>query len=204
MKKLLITASIFTTLLSSNALAKTAGDYIGLSLITTELEAEADLNGILEDKGKAMKMSGGISYKYALNFGGFFVAPEVFYDQNGTESKATFNDGSYVKDKIKYSYGVKVNAGYDITDNIAAYAIVGHSENKLTSSYVDNSGTSKDNHKQEALIYGVGAKLELPLNFSVNASYEMTQFGLSDDIFNDSDNINPDIRIIRVGIAYNF
>jgi len=199
---------MIATFASGVAHAKTEGHYVGLNLINTEVESKARLNDVVEDESKADKFSGGISYKYAFNFKGFFAAPELFYDLNKTKSRATDSLGTGYNTEVKNSYGVKLNLGYDITDKFAAYAIVGHSVSRVKSHFSGNLSGGVDpnpeNFNQEAFIYGLGMKYDVANNISVNFSYEMFQFGLSNDVFNTTDKINPDYRVARLGVAYNF
>jgi len=207
MKKFLITSAALA-IFSTNAFAKTEGSYVGLSLINTELESAASLNGVKEDEGKANQFSGGVSYKYSFNFNGFFAAPELFYDLNRTKSRATDSGGTHYNSEVKNSYGVKLNLGYDITDKFAAYAIVGHSISRMKSHFSGNLSGGVDptpeNANREAFIYGLGMKYDIANNISVNFSYEISQFNLSNDVFNTTDKINPDYRVARLGVAYNF
>jgi opacity protein-like surface antigen len=202
MKKLILIGTIATLFLSSQGNAKTQGHYVGLNLINTELESKATLDGNVHDKGVADTFSVGISYKYAFNFNGFFAAPEVFYDLNKTGSRSVFSDGDVYTARLNNSYGAKLNLGYDITDKFAAFGIIGHSINRLSNGLASDG--MRTNNTKEAFVYGAGIKYELCNNFSANFSYEISQFAFSSDVLNTTDKFNPNYRVAKIGLAYNF
>jgi opacity protein-like surface antigen len=207
MKKSLIALSIIASLTSGAAFAKTEGSYLGLSVINTELENNSYNDEARLDSSRDNNFSGGVSYKYAFNFNGFFAAPELFFDLNETKSRASLVNNAVQNSELKNSYGAKLNLGYDITDKFSAYAIVGHSVSRLKA-YASGAGASDyegpQNFNQEAFIYGLGAKYDVANNISLNFSYEISQFSLSNDVTNTTDKINPDFSVARVGVAYNF
>ncbi|MFT6332733.1 MAG: opacity protein-like surface antigen [Lentimonas sp.] len=118
-----------------------------------------------------------------------FVAPEVFYDFNNAE----VTDGSD-KGELNYSYGVKANVGYDVTEKFAAFVNLGYLETRGT-----DSGTGyKVDYNLEALTYGIGVTYEAVENVNFKLSYEYVDY-LRSGI---SASLNPDI--IKIGVAYNF
>ena len=114
---------------------------------------------------------------------------------------------TYSNFEIKNSVGAKLNLGYDIKENFALYGFFGHSINRVrfhTSVPGVSDSFGLEYFNQEAFIYGLGAKLDLTKRLSLNLSYEMAQFGLSNDVFNTTDEINPDFHVAKLGLAYNF
>ena len=112
-KKLLAVASIATVLSASSAFAKTEGSYFGINANRSSTEFSnvetSDLTGVgavvaagvstmpaagtytnSYNKLKADSNFGaGASYKYAINFGGFYVAPGLFAESiNAKEQKS--------------------------------------------------------------------------------------------------------------------
>ncbi len=182
-KKLLAAVSIAATIATSSAFAKTEGSYVGLDLLATKYKIFNSDNSRKDDIDYGV----GVNYKYALNFDNVFVAPGVFYNYNNAEVKNEFGG----KVKIKYSYGVKADIGYDITDKIATFVTLGYQESRHEASFVDNS-------TQEALIYGVGGKYSLTNNVDVALAYEYSNYNQSGV----PNSINPEV--VKLGVAYKF
>ncbi len=216
MKKILIALITLFSIISSAANAKTQGNYIGLNLINTEVELFSittehnERPKEFDSYSKTTSFSGGLNYKYAFNFNKFFVAPEIFFDFNKAKGRAKYSDQdnvTYYNTEIKNSVGAKLNLGYDITDKFALSGFFGHSINRVryNYTYLNDIFENNLNYKtREAFIYGLGLKYDLTKRFSLNASYEIVQFGLSNDVFNTTDKINPDFSVAKLGLAYNF
>ena len=199
MKKLIITTALGTLLASSPALAKTEGNYVGIDLINSYVD-NADFDGVTHNDEN---LSFGVNYRYAFNFNNFFVAPEIFYDHNATKSNASDSSGTRYNDQLKYSYGVRLNVGYDITDKFALLARVGHSESRA--SFQESTSTpQKSDQTLETFIYGLGAKYSVTDNVDLNLAYDISQYGKSDDVFNTTDEFNQDYQVARVGVSYKF
>jgi opacity protein-like surface antigen len=174
MKKTIILASVLGSLISVPAFAKsetnysytktetayttsrTQGTYLGLDLIGTNLDSGSQKGSVRDN------ISYGVSVKHAFNFDKIFIAPGIFFDHNRADASSYNGDGSADgtdQTRLKYSYGVKADIGYDVTDRFAPFVILGYSESRLN---YGSDFNSKDVKKTEqGLIYGVGAKYAL-------------------------------------------
>jgi len=177
MKKLLILTSLISFLTTANASAKTEGNYVGLNFIDT---ASSNQN-------HNSNFGLGADYKYAFNFGGLFLAPGVFYDYNRLSQPNS--------PTLKYSYGAKLNIGYDVTDKFAPFVTVGASQTRIQES------------AKNGMLLGVGFKYALNSDVDFTAAYEMTQFGLAGkagSVIDGTDKINATYRVAKVGATYHF
>lgn len=207
MKKIILTTAIIGAISSSSSFAKTEGNYAGVNLINTSSTIKEDI--FTNEKHRNDNYSFGVDYKYAFNFGGFFVAPGVFYDHNAQNSDYSIADGDRASFNIKSSYGVKANFGYDVTDKLSPFVTLGYSVTRVDGSvYGSNfSKVLKESFNEEGLVYGLGLKYDLTKEFSVNASYEITQFGLNsnlDAVVGGTDKLNSSYKVAKLGLAYNF
>ena len=206
-KKLLISASLIASIASASAFAKTEGHYVGASVINTSSETSFD-----QDNHRNDKYSFGVDYKYAFNYEKFFLAPSVFYDHNALTEEVTLTAAPFTGVKLtnntKYSYGAKLLIGYDVTDKFAPFAIVGHSQTRSDgSSYGPGFAFVKESSTNEGMVYGLGFKYSLNEKVDLNASYELTQFGLSsnlDGVVGGSDKLNSTYKVARIGASYRF
>ena len=199
MKKILVVSAILA-IFSTNSFAKTEGNYVGISLINSStVNSYAD-----GGKDRNDNISLGADYKYAFNFGGFFIAPGLFYDHNAL-SQNTLYSGTSFNANLKYSYGIKANIGYDVTDSFAPFLTIGHSQTR--NSYGTNNFNYKENYTNEGMILGAGFKYSLNDSVDLNASYEIVQFGLTSNVgavIGGTDKINPTYKVARVGASYHF
>ena len=186
----------------------TSGHYVGVNLINTTLEAitanDAEDNSYQPERSK---ISTGLSYQYAFNYKGFFVAPELFYNFNNTNSVNSIEEAPEGYElNLKQSYGVKLNLGYDITDKFSVFGLVGHSEVRAKIKYysVQYEVFEQQSLTQEAFIMGLGARYVVGKNISVKLSHEINQLGFSKKVLDTTDKINPDYSVTSLGVAYNF
>ena len=127
--------------------SRTVGNYFGVDFINTNLRYFD--GGILEDKESQYKSkhmekyknSFGLKYYYALNYRGFFLAPELFFEYNNIKKfidysynyNLVFNENSPMRYgneflKIHKTFGGKINIGYDFNSNIAPFVFFGISK----------------------------------------------------------------------------
>lgn len=202
MKKLIATITLIAAFTSAPAFAKTEGNYIGVNLLNTNMESDSDFS---DRTNRDNDFSAGVDYKYAFNFNNFFIAPGLFYNHNDVIDHE--RSGNIIStDELKYSYGVKLDLGYDITDNFAIAAVIGHSENRRHAGNVSAiSGILyNDNATDEAFIYGLGLKYSVTKNLDLTAGYEISQYGKSNNLFDTTDEFRSDYQVARVGVAFNF
>lgn len=194
MKKLLIATTVIGSLISSMAFAKTEGNYVGVYVLATKFKDT--FNNKRED---SIDAGLGINYKHAINFDGLFVAPGVYFNYNN----ASVDDGGAftyeLESKLKYSYGVKLDLGYDITDKFAAFTSIAYQENRIEYDDADPSPASSldRDYRVESFVYGVGAKYSVNDNVDVNLAYEYVEYKNHPER-----SINPDI--VKIGASYKF
>jgi len=238
---------IFITI-SSGANARTVGNYIGIDLIQTTLRFSSDKK--FTDKtinsgftNPVAKTSYGFQYGYAVNILGLFVAPTLIYEFNDarnlfnrTAQYAEVRKDHYGKGfaKIKERYGAKLNIGYDITNNLGVYGLVGYAVNNYSSynsiyydKYYQEGKLSENpwattNGKKTAPFFGGGLKIKIYNYWSINAEYNFTKFKiktnaktqqindntviskLDDGSWHDNLFVNYKISTIKFGLNYNF
>lgn len=128
--------------------SRTAGNYIGIDFINTNLryrhygyntqDQEIKYSLISEPTFPKYKNSFGLKYSYAINYRGIFLAPELFFEYNnikkyfdGDHSSSGIFDQrlpsrhGYKFMNIQRTYGAKINLGYDVTANFAPYLFAG-------------------------------------------------------------------------------
>ena len=128
--------------------SRTAGNYIGIDFINTNLryrhygydtqDQEIKYSLISEPTFPKYKNSFGLKYSYAINYRGIFLAPELFFEYNnikkyfdGDHSSSGIFDQrllsrhGYKFMNIQRTYGAKINLGYDVTTNFAPYLFAG-------------------------------------------------------------------------------
>ncbi len=202
--KKLIFFTALSIAFSSSAFAKTEGNYVGLNLINTSTSYQFDSGRVRNDN-----YSFGVDYKYAFNFGKLFVAPGLFYDHNAlSESVSIYSANDRFALNTKFSYGVKVNVGYDVTDKFAPFFVLGHSQTRLdASNYGPNLSFVKESYTNEGFVYGLGFKYSVSNDVDVNAAYELTQYYFTsnlDAVVDGTDKLNSDYKVARLGVSYKF
>ena len=127
--------------------SRTVGNYFGIDFINTNLryfDGGISYDKVSQFKSKHMakyKNSFGLKYYYALNYRGFFLAPELFFEYNNIKKFIDYNTNySLVFDerspmrygnefvKIHKTFGGKINFGYDFNSNIAPFVFFGISK----------------------------------------------------------------------------
>lgn len=244
--KILIIFSLI--ILSKTANARTVGNYLGVDFINTNLDFSSDkkfANKTINSgyTNPASKFSYGLQYGYAVNIMGVFITPTLIYEFNNTRNRfnktnqyAEVRQDYYGKSfvEVKQRYGAKLNIGYDITNNLGVYGLIGYAVNKYSSynsiyydKYYQNRNLSQNpwartNGKKNAPFFGVGFNIKLYKYWSFNGEYNYTTFKikskaktqdnlnsevkskLADGSWHDSLLINYKISIIKFGVNYNF
>lgn len=190
MKKLLIVTTIIGSLMSSMAFAKTEGNYVGLDILNTNFESYDSYN----EKHDGRDFGLGLNYKHAINFDSFFIAPGVFYNFNNVEISYKDKDGDSYNDKLRYSYGINLDLGYDINDKFATFASVGYVESRINHNAIW-SNTQSD-LTEESILYGFGVKYSATDLIDVNLSYEYFSYDSADN--------NLDVDVLKIGASYKF
>jgi opacity protein-like surface antigen len=216
-KKILTALFLTSALLFSPAFAKTQGNYIGFDVLNTNVEFQFKyLEGTTPDSKKTDSNFGvGLNYKYAFNTNGFFFAPGIFAELNDTYSSIDRTNYFSITEeyRMKNRYGLKFDAGYDVTDNFAMYLTGGASYNSYTYSVFSNlPGGLADTYQSSyelGYLYGAGLKYSLTKKINIGLEYntqnvdmelKRTQLGN----VTDGDYLTSKIQIIKFGISYNF
>ncbi len=227
MKKfLLITTTV--SILASSAFAKTEGNYFGIDIIRTSAQEKSRSSEYNDTVGgpelfyshdKKQSSTGfGINYKHAFNFDKFFIAPGVFLEKLGTDTKTGYEYSSnlYYSQEIKLQnrYGVRADLGYDVTDKFSAYVPVGYnlvSYQISTNEYQSpNYAASKKTGSEGSYFYGLGFSYVLTDNIGINAEYnrlsQMKLKSASGVTLANSGTIVADttVQIFKIGASYKF
>jgi opacity protein-like surface antigen len=212
-------------LLSSEANAKTEGNYLGIDLVRSSAQVKSNSNlasdqiGLAEfyDHKKDDAAYGfGINYKYAFNFNNFFVAPGVSYSVLNNDVKAGFaghHDDPYSQNlKLKSQLTVQANLGYDITDQFAAYIPVGVSSFEYELKTSDDGSIfildTKKSDRESALFFGLGFSYQPVKNWVMNLEYNKFQnFKVTSPVATvNGGQIVADVNVdvLKFGVAYQF
>lgn len=149
--KLLVVVMLISSLFmasKSNALEIkpvrfTQGNYLNINFLKRAYE---ESRNVYEGSVNAL----GVSYAYAFNYDGMFIAPEAYYD---------FSDAKVEKEKIKDNYGMKLNLGSDLNSSVAIFANAG---------YEHNNG-KRIQIKRDSFVYGAGVKYQANEYISLKA-----------------------------------
>jgi len=186
MKKLLIATTVIGSLIHPTAFAKTEGNYVGVDVLATQFKSigRGDL------LHKEWSPGVGVSYKHAFNFDDLFVAPGVYFNYNNAEVSYDI-----FKLAMDYSYGAKVDLGYDVTDKLAPFISIGYQENRIS---FFESGVLGASQTEELITYGVGTKYSITNNVDLAIAYEYGDYKKDDTI----SSLNTDV--IKIGASYKF
>lgn len=192
--KLLTTASVIAVLASSAAYAATEGNYAGLNLIQSQFTTQ-QTQPTKGAKAYDKNNNGfGLSYKYAFNMDGMFVAPGVYFN----EYHGNKNEG------VRYGYGVRADFGYDINDKVAPYIVLGFGRLNVKSLALSgNTATKAKAFNKNTFMYGIGVKLaaadNIDVSFEVNRqSFDLTNKKASTSKFKDK------LQVVQLGVSYKF
>lgn len=216
MKKIIALTSTFAVLAAASASAKTEGNYLALDLHRAVTQAHNDIRtgtAITDhiDKRYDQQLNFGASYKYAFNFDKLFVAPGVFFERIGTNTRIATgenNDDHYFR--VRNRHGVKVDVGYDITDNFAAYLTGGLSYTGYKTNHSDANGQASPqvlSGSKPGFLWGFGAMQKINDNFSVGAEYNTQRLsvkGLLNDTGSGDVRIKSTIDVYKLVVAYHF
>lgn len=198
----------------------TSGSYIGVDFVNTETSYLVRYQAISGEwtsyppSNKASNQGIGLSYKYAFNFNRFFIAPGIFFEQNGLGGeKVRGRDG--VNLKISNHYGIKSDFGYDLTRTIAPYVIFGYGrlDYRTTAAGLDidnNILTAQRRGHDNNWLYGAGLKINIEKNIALNLEMTSQQILLDADIPPESSDYLRDssfagrLNIFKIGLTYNF
>ncbi len=226
MKKLSLALIVAGVLASSQANAKTEGDYVGIDILRTSSKTKSNSNSAADaaysdyySHNKSDSAFGfGINYKHAFNFDGIFVAPGVFFERLGTESKVNYAPDGYgyynQSVKIGNRYGAKFDLGYDVTDKFSAYVPLGMNlvSYEIDTQNYDNIKTSntKRTGNESGYFYGLGFSHALTNNISLNAEYnrlsklKLNSASGASSVSGGSIAADTTVQIFKFGVSYKF
>ncbi len=220
---------ILASLISSPAFATTAGQYVGVDYLRTNAKFRERNNEVPRTAyGIANNSDGfGLNYKYAVNYGGFFAAPGVFFEKNN--AKVNFNMPGYSdveprvdfkSVKVKERYGIKLDLGYDLTHDVSPYVTGGYAISDYSTvngiasySIPRNDRSGKLDKSQGNWFYGVGLKVDYNENVAFNLEYDIQKFSAKTDVLkNAMPGNNPDLKskfdvklgVMKIGVSYKF
>lgn len=227
MKKTLSSIIIVISLFSSQAYAKTQGNYLGFNISRNTLKIKSastlasfntmDMSRFYSLSDKNSKYGFGFNYKYAFNFNNFFVAPEIAFDLLNNEINSSiirqYNSYFSQKIKLKNAISLKANLGYDFSDQLAFYiplgiSKIGYDIQTTDIAYTDNQVTKKSGYKSSAFI-GFGFSFQPIKNWVVNLEYNKYQnFKITSDnnatLVGGKISAKINLDLMKLGISYRF
>jgi opacity protein-like surface antigen len=226
MKKTLSSIIIVISLFSSQAYAKTEGNYLGINISKNALKIKSTssvaqdnfegINSFYNYNNKNSKYGFGLNYKHAFNFNNFFVAPEIAFDLLNNEINSSYireyNNYFSQKIKLKNAITLKANFGYDFSDQFAFYipfgiSKIGYDIETTDVIGINNKGTKKSGYKSSAFI-GFGFSYQPIKNWVVNLEYNKYQnFKITSQnaTFNNGQIIAKiNLDLMKLGISYRF
>ena len=249
MLKIKLFIILFILFFSTNLQARTVGNYVGVDLIKTNLSFSMETT-FSEPNHKIIKSrqtvsssmhSFGFKYNYALNYRGFFISPGLIYEKNNVNNPFNYSSAGghslislYGKSysKIAQRYGIKLDLGGDINNDISIYGTIGHAINNYETygslyfdrAYVTNEKTKYtvsenpwklNKGKKSAPFFGGGFRIKLYKNWLLNGEYNFTRFTIdtkaSEQTITGQKNdipvkmhFNNNINIFKLGINFNF
>ena len=223
-KKSFISALMVASFLALPAFAKTEGSYAGINLLRNKITFQEDakldstkaqgVDGIVAynttPKSSNNKYGLGLSYKYAFNYNGFFVAPGATYDYYNNHARYDSPENwNFSKVQVKNRYAIKSDFGYDVTNKIAPYFTVGYS--LLSASGQSNRGFKTKNKSSfvDDWFYGAGLKFDVTDQIALNLEYNTQKFRVkagvpSSDLSELTANHRTKLETIKAGISYKF
>jgi hypothetical protein len=201
-------AVFFVTLLLSTSSYAT-GLFVGADALFANADHKAknfsssatSKNGNIQSSDK---VNYGINAGFRFDLLNLLASAELFYDDLGTSAKNfesssnqnTSNDSIAIKNR----YGAKANFGFAILPRITPFLTYGLTDVNYSSEVLSNN-QSLTKSKLTPL-YGLGILLDLPLGFSVKASYDYQQFNMHHA--DQGTRIKTNLGVAKLGVIYNF
>ncbi len=214
MKKSLAIILAAATFYSSAAFAKTEGNYFGINILHVSASHKyrvADLTDSSRGKFDDSAIGFGASYKHAFNFGKTFLAPELFFDKLGTVARDNTNEASAAEQpssmELQYRYGAKLNLGYDLEDNLAAYVTAGAANVGFQyNSEAAASGTNGlKSNSTFGYLYGLGVTYKANKDVGLNLEYnKQTIESKISNAGNGTNHLRSNIGVFKVGAVFAF
>ncbi len=186
---------------SASVMAKTQGNNVNVNLTYNKSSHRYSSGNTISRNYPEFdnsKIGFGAAYKYSFNFNDIFISPGAFFDQ--IDTKAKDKDGDTVK--INNRYGLRLDVGYDISDDLALYGFGGLANVKYKVDWA--SVGSKKSDRETSPLFGAGLIFYPSKDIALNIEYSHQSVDL-----NTPDNVGlnktkTDISSIKIGFGYNF
>ncbi len=196
MKKIIAITSLVAIFAAPQAFAKTEGNYASADVLYNRGKfSERQSNGSYI-KSNSDDAGWGLSYKHAFNRDKTFVAPGVFGEINN--SKVNVNDTARTTIDLRNRYGLVVNAGYDLEDDLAAYLVGGWSFFNYKS---NNNNGEVIHHGTSSWFYGVGLRADYSERVSFSLEYNTQTAHIKGASVSKSE---VDYDTVKLGLNYKF
>jgi outer membrane autotransporter protein len=222
MKKILIIATIVSSLIANAASAKD-GFYGGVDIIGLHLSAKVQDRGnylvnnvgalpadpSTSNNGFGLGVNFGFKASVMTRYPQFFAAPEIFYDyfnlkvgdyynaQNG-------NQGN--KSSFRGRLGGKLNLGVNITEAISPYLTFGFA--RVDYVLEQPTANASEAASKTAPIYGVGIALRVTENLKFRAEYNRQDFNIKYAVHSNNVDQFPiskvSLQAFKLGLVYGF
>lgn len=237
-KFFLLSITYFIINFNSTIFAKTVGNYIGANLVTTSINFQnvryfENNTEVHRHTNPSSKQSYGLGYSYAVNYNNFFLSPGVIYEKNKTmnnlnrQSNSNFLSTQFGKsfNSVNKRYGVKLDFGYDINDEVAFFATIGKAVNYFknyssTIYYEDYTGLLRGatdpaaypsvtenpfkitSGKKHALFYGGGFRIKIKNDWYLTGEYNESKFSTNNNGLSENLKFAPEARIVDGQLYY--
>ena len=201
MKKFIVIAAVAASLATSSAFAKTEGNYVGIDFLKTSSTNRYQVHGSKSSSYGAFDNTSdgvGLNYKHAMNFDQIFVAPGVFFDRLGAESK----DQSGRTVTTNSRYGAKLDLGYDLTETFSAYFTNGLANVNYSTNTASAGG--RGSSSKIGYFYGAGLINKISKDLSLVVEYNTQTLNIPTSALANADHVKSKLGVAKLGLAYNF
>ncbi len=149
----------------------------------------------------------GLNAGYKLEHDKFYAAPEIFFEQLNNKVNYDYLDGSpYNQNSIKlnYRYGAKVNFGYNINKDFAAFVNYGTALVDYDVRWVKTNSFPAKQYGDQSIsqIYGLGFLYNLNDNWALKLAYDRQTANVR--YIYRGINSRARIETTKLGAIYNF
>jgi opacity protein-like surface antigen len=212
-----------------------SGAYAGISAGVSTLTGSGEFTaknsaGIFRDVSAPNKLSkssaaAALFGGYAMKFGSFFTAAELFYQFDNLKNTNEFelislNKDKKVETKSSGSYGAAVHLGFLPSNNCVLYAIAGLDVRQIkvkfseSASPIDIHATANKKCTSIAFAPGVGVRFSLTKNISLRTEYKYAMHrikkltGTATNPNGGADTVtmksSPKVHSFNLGVVYSF
>ncbi len=151
-------------------------------------------------------------YVWTIN-SGFDMAFELFYDFTSNTAEQTTTTNGNVSNTVSDTYGIRVLPGFYVTSNTKIFLDIGWAnmnQDLDISKVITRTGFSEDKKSESSSAYRYGAGVQTMIydNFSLRASYVVTDGASKVSLTSDdglySYSATPTIQTFAVDLSYHF